>query len=305
MALKFKEKSAIGGPVLLIVLLVASLAMVTLYAREGEHGPLHTIQAATSAAATPFGFVGSLIGSAGNSAGEAVQNATATDNSLNGLKQQNEELRSNISQLEEYKQEAQRLEGLLALKDANALETIGARVINRSSDSWNQVITIDQGSAQGVQSGLPVMGPTGLIGQVISTTPFTANVRLLVDQQSGVAVLVQASRAEGIVRGSLEGLLYLEDIAADAPVNVGDVVVTSGLGGGYFRGLIVGEVVKVEQKQGDATRRIIVAPNASTSALEEVLVVSKMNSEGAAAAPTPVATTPAPAQPDAAKKAGE
>ncbi|MEG0071698.1 MAG: rod shape-determining protein MreC [Raoultibacter sp.] len=296
MALKFKEKSAIGGPVLLIVLLVISTAMVTLYAREGEHGVLHTVQNTTSALVAPFGFVGSLIGSAGDFAGESVGNATASDNSLNGLKQQNEELRSMISRLEEYKQEAQRLEGLLAIKDANALETVSAQVINRSGESWNQVITINQGAASGVQSGLPVMGPTGLIGQVIATTPFTADVRLLVDQQSGVAVLVQASRAEGIVRGSLEGLLYLEDVAADAPVTVGDVVVTSGLGGGYFRGLIVGEVVKIEQKQGDATRKIVIAPNAKTSALEEVLVVTKMNSEGAAAAPTPAApATPAAA----------
>ncbi|MEG0070619.1 MAG: rod shape-determining protein MreC [Raoultibacter sp.] len=294
MALKFKDKSsAIGGPVLLIVLLVLSIAMVTLYAREGERGPLHSAQSAMSALSAPFGFVGSLAGSAGDSAGDALANTTASDGSLNGLKKQNEELRSMISQLEEYKQEAQRLQGLLGIKEANALDTISARVINRSSQSWNQVITIDKGENDGVQSGLPVVGSTGLIGQVIATTPFTADVRLLVDQQSGVAVLVQSNRAEGIVRGSFEGLLYLEDIASDAEVKQGDVVVTSGLGGGFSRGLIVGNVVKVEQKQGDASRKIIVAPNATTGSLEEVLVVTKVNSEGAAAeAPAPAAAAP-------------
>ncbi|MEG2261969.1 MAG: rod shape-determining protein MreC [Raoultibacter sp.] len=284
MALKFNEKSsAISGPVLLIVLLVLSIAMVTLYAREGANGLLHTVQNATSAISAPFGFVGSLAGSAGDSAGKAVGNATASDASLNGLKQQNEELRSMISQLEEYKHEAQRLQGLLDIKEANVLETVSARVIGRSSQSWNQVITIDQGENAGVQSGLCVMGPTGLVGQVIATTPFTADVRLLTDQQSGVAALVQSNRAEGIVRGSLEGLLYLEDVTTDAEIKVGDVVVTSGLGGGFARGLIVGNVVKVEQKQGDATRKIIVTPNATTKSLEEVLVVTKMGSEGAAA----------------------
>ena len=92
--------------------------------------------------------------------------------------------------------------------------------------------------------------------------------------------MVQSSRAEGIVRGSLEGLLYLEDLDADAVVNPGDVVVTSGLGGSYTRGLIIGRVVKVDASQGDATRRVVVSPNDTTGTLEEVLVVFGVGADG-------------------------
>ena len=88
--------------------------------------------------------------------------------------------------------------------------------------------------------------------------------------------MVQSSRAEGILRGSLVGLLYLEDLDADAEVNVGDVIVTSGLGGSYARGLIIGTVVKVDAQQGDTSRRIVVSPNDSINTLEDVLVVSSV-----------------------------
>ena len=77
-----------------------------------------------------------------------------------------------------------------------------------------------------------------------------------------------------MVRGSLDGLLYLENIDADVVVNVDDLVVTSGLGGSYTRGLLIGRVVKVEGSVGDATRRIVVSPNGTADVLEEVLVVT-------------------------------
>ena len=83
--------------------------------------------------------------------------------------------------------------------------------------------------------------------------------------------------------GSLEGLLYLEDISTDANVQVGDVVVTSGLGGSYTRGLIVGQVVRIDQRQGESTRRIVVSPNENAGPLQEVTVVSTVGSQGAAA----------------------
>ena len=123
------------------------------------------------------------------------------------------------------------------------------------------------------------MGTSGVVGQVVSASTNTATVRLLTDPQSGAAAMVQSSRAEGILRGSLVGLLYLEDLDADAEVAAGDVVVTSGLGGSYARGLIIGTVVKVDSSQGDSSRRVVVSPNDSISTLEDVLVVSSVGSD--------------------------
>ena len=127
-----------------------------------------------------------------------------------------------------------------------------------------------------------VGGVICVIGQVISTTPVTCDVRLLTDPQSGVSVLVQSSRAEGILRGSVEGTLYLEGIDDNVEIKEGDVVITSGLGGGYYRGLVVGMITKIEQRPGSASRTIVVTPNASFNNISEALVVISMGDANAA-----------------------
>ena len=265
--------------VLLIGLIVASVVMMTVYGREGETGPLHTLQSAVSGAVSPLRIVGGSIESATSTVGDTVDNVTADQSTLSGLREYNEQLVRQYSQMEEYKQEAQRLQKLLDLKDTYQIEGTGARVIGRSSEAWSQTVIINKGSDDGVSTGQTVMGTSGVVGQVVSTSSHTATVRLLTDPQSGAAAMVQSSRAEGILRGSLVGLLYLEDLDADAEVNVGDVVVTSGLGGSYARGLIIGTVVKVDAQQGDTSRRAVVSPNDAISTLEDVLVVSSVGSD--------------------------
>lgn len=262
--------------VLLIGLIVASVVMMTVYGREGETGPLHTLQSAVSGAVSPLRIVGGSIESATSTVGDTVDNITADQSTLSGLREYNEQLVQQYSQMEEYKQEAQRLQKLLDLKDTYQIEGTGARVIGRSSEAWSQTVIINKGSDDGVSTGQTVMGTSGVVGQIVSTSSHTATVRLLTDPQSGAAAMVQSSRAEGILRGSLVGLLYLEDLDADAEVNVGDVVVTSGLGGSYARGLIIGTVVKVDAQQGDTSRRAVVSPNDAISTLEDVLVVSSV-----------------------------
>ena len=265
--------------VLLIGLIVASVVMMTVYGREGETGPLHTLQSAVSGAVSPLRIVGGSIESATSTVGDTVDNITADQSTLSGLREYNEQLVQQYSQMEEYKQEAQRLQKLLDLKDTYQIEGTGARVIGRSSEAWSQTVIINKGSDDGVSTGQTVMGTSGVVGQIVSTSSHTATVRLLTDPQSGAADMVQSSRAEGILRGSLVGLLYLEDLDADAEVNVGDVVVTSGLGGSYARGLIIGTVVKVDAQQGDTSRRAVVSPNDAISTLEDVLVVSSVGSD--------------------------
>ena len=285
MALNFQNRN--GAPahrVLLVVLLVAALAMATVYSREGEAGPLHTVQGAVNSLTSPLKFLGASASAGARDAGDALSDATADDASLSELREQNAELRQLVAQTEEYRQEVERLQGLLDLKESSGADGIGGRIIGRSTDAWNQTVTIDVGTSSGVSSGLTVMGPVGVIGQVVSATDATATVRLLSDPQSGAAALIQSSRAEGVVRGSLDGLLYLENVDSDVQVSVGDVVLTSGLGGSYTRGLLIGTVVKVEGNPGDATRRIVVSQNDSATSLEEVVVVTNVSESSSSAA---------------------
>ena len=260
MALNFQQRSSVFlRRVLLVAFLVASLALVTLYSREGQDGPLHAVQSGVSGAVAPLKFVGAAASAGVNDAAEGFGNLTADESTLSGLRESNAELRELLSQADEYKQEAQRLQKLLDLKDLYEIDGVGARVIGNPDQAWSQAVTIDKGTADGVETGLTVMGTSGVVGQVYSAGEHTAE-----------------------VRGSLEGLLYLENLDADAAVNPGDVVVTSGLGGSYAPGLIIGTVVKVDTRQGESTRRVIVSPNDTTGALEEVLVVFGVGAVGEA-----------------------
>ena len=287
MALKLKDNpfqfgGHLGGRTLLIVLLVVSLILFVAYAREGNEGPLHSLQNTTSGMVTPLTAVGTTVGSLAVSGTMSVEDLTASDAAYNQLKKNNQRLSQMVVELEEYRQEAARLESLIGLADAYGFTSIAARVVGYSTDSYNRSITLDAGSASGIKTGMPVMGATGVIGQVVSTTPATCNVRLLTDPQSGVSVLVQSSRAEGIVRGSVEGALYLEGIDDTVELSEGDVVITSGLGGGYYRGLVVGMITKIEQRPGSLSRTIVVTPNASFSNISEALVVISMGDANAA-----------------------
>ena len=279
MALNFQQSSSGNGRrVILIVCIAVAIALVVIYANESDDGALHDAQGTTSELFSPLTFVGSGIGSGLTDAANAIADLTADEDSITALQEANAELVDLLAQADEYRQEAERLQALLDLRDAYDIEGVAANVIGRSTTAWDQTITIDKGSDDGIDTGLTVMGSSGVVGMVVDVTESTATVRLITDPQSGAAAMVQSSRAEGIVTGSLEGLLYLEDLDADADVEVGDIVVTSGLGGSYVSGLVIGTVVKVESQAGDTSIRAVVSPNEDASTLEEVLVVFNVGS---------------------------
>ncbi|WP_165061608.1 rod shape-determining protein MreC [Adlercreutzia sp. ZJ154] len=283
MALQFQDmKDPRLTRVVLIVLVVISFAMVTVYSREGESGLLHSIQSAAHAVFAPLELLSAPAGAAVEDAGEAISDASASEETLSALRERNAELTELLTQSEEYRQEAERLQGLLELKDTYEIEGVSGRVIGRSTDAWNQTVTVDIGSNNGVETGLTVVGPAGVVGQVISVQPGSSTVRLLTDPKSGAAALVQSSRAEGIVRGSLSGQLTLQNIDASVNLQVGDVVLTSGLGGSYVKGLLIGTIVRIEGSAGDGSRTIYVSPNETSQVLEEVTVIFNAKGDSSA-----------------------
>lgn len=254
-------------------LAVLCVACMVVYTHEGEGGPLHSIQSAVKGAIVPAEMVGIQLDAAGQSAAEAGEDAGASEETLTQLRERNAELTALLAQAEELRLENERLQGLANILSVYGIEGPTGRVIGRSTDAWNQTVTLDVGSDAGVEEGLTVVGSTGVVGQVVSVMPGSCVVRLLTDPQSGAAALVQSSRAEGVVRGSLAGLLYLENIDANATLNVGDVVLTSGLGGSYTKGLLIGTIVRIDGSAGDVTRTVVVSPNDAATPLEELTVV--------------------------------
>ena len=270
--------------IVLVALLIVSLVLATVYAREGATGPIHSVQHVLTGGSAVVGSAGARVGSATESAGNSVTDLTANESSLTALREQNQKLRQMLSDTEEYRQEVERLQGLLDMKQVSGVTGPVAHIIGRSANAWDQSITIDLGSDDGVEAGMTIMGASGVIGQVSETSEHTSTVRLLTDPNSGAAVMIQSSRANGIVRGSINGLLYLEDLDEGVVPEVGDVIITSGLGGSYERGLIVGAVVNVNMATGTTVGTIIVSPNDSAAMLEEVIVVFKAPDVAAAEA---------------------
>ncbi len=271
-----KKTSPFSGTVLVVVLLILSVALGLVYVREDTSGPLHRIQSIAGMVAAPLQFVGAGVAYAADAASDAVEDATVSDSTYTALQEENAQLRAQLVEMEELRQENERLTSLLEIQEQYDLEGITGRVIGTSSDSYSREVTVSVGSASGVEIGQAVMGASGLVGQVIEVSPLTCRVRLLDDPQSGVSVYLQSSRAEGILSGSVDGLLYLEYVDDSYQVEVGDVVVTSGIGGNYPAGIAVGSVSNIISSSGTASRTIVVSPFAELDTMEEVTIVSSI-----------------------------
>ncbi|GAB4291645.1 MAG: rod shape-determining protein MreC [Coriobacteriia bacterium] len=262
-----------GNPTLLIGLVVVSLILVTVYYRESDSGPLHRLRGGVLAVSAPLARLGDAIASPFEAAGDWVAGIGVRRDELDSLSEQNAELRARLAELEEARQENERLRELVEFAEERQLTKLGARVIGKPATPWEGALLIDRGSADGVEPGMPVLAAQGLVGQVYEVSERVAKVRLLTDQRSGVAAMVQSSRVPGVVQGSVEGALTLEFVAADAAPVVGDVVITSGLGGVYPKGLVIGDVTGVAERRGELFPRIDVASRIEIDRLEEVLIL--------------------------------
>jgi rod shape-determining protein MreC len=258
---------------LLVVLVLVGLALTTLWFREGAGGPLHRIQVAMQGVTAPIGRVGELATTPVRSAGRWTSNFIASRSEIATLRQQNATLRARVAELEEARIENARLRGLIAMTQRGKIKALGAGVIGRPTGTWEGFITIDKGKADGVESGMAVTGVSGLLGRTTDVTSHTSRVQLITDQRSGVAAIVQSTRAGGIVKGSIEGDLSLNYVSRETTVRPGDVVVTSGIGGVYPKGLLIGDVTKARKDPGELYQRIEVRPTAQIAGIEEVLVL--------------------------------
>ena len=245
----------------------------------GASSPLELARSAVNLVASPVRWAGTAVCVPFQGLGNVFANLTSDQATLSELREQNEELQSRNAELEESQQTAQRLQALLDLRDAYNLQSTGARIISGSNDSWSSTVTIDKGTASGLTAGMPVMSTGGVIGQIVQCDATTSVVRLLTDESSSISAMVQESRAQGMLDGSATGRLSLSMIATQQTVEVGDTVVTSGLGGTFPKGLPLGKVTSCENNPGSLYLTIGVEAFAHTENFEEVLVITSL-SEG-------------------------
>jgi rod shape-determining protein MreC len=209
-----------------------------------------------------------------------IQDVQDSYSMLTGYKSENEKLRKRIQDLEvernrllEADATNRRLQQLLDFRSRLPSGSVTASIIADSASSWFKSCLLDKGSADGVRKGMAVVTPLGVVGQVVAVTGRTAKVLLLTDPNSGVDVLVQRTRARGIVSGSLDNGTSLKYVKRSEDIQEGDRLVTSGLDGIFPKGIVVGIVIKVRKQTLGLFQYIEVMPAVNLTRTEEVFIV--------------------------------
>jgi rod shape-determining protein MreC len=199
---------------------------------------------------------------------------------LQGVEEENRQLRRDIeslqgqnNQLREAASATERLTALLEFKAQALPAMIAAQVIGRDTGNWYRTIILDKGQSDGIQPDMGVITPAGVVGRVVKTTAATSVVLLVTDPNNAIAGLIQRTRDEGIVEGTLQGMAHLKYIPLLSNVQPGDRVVTSGLVGGFPRGLAIGTITSIGKEEGALFQSAELTPDVDTNRVEEVLVI--------------------------------
>ena len=292
-----KSSSATSGLAALFILCVASLVLFTIYVKEGDGGPLHTVQLGAAEVLKPVRGVVDAAASPIGEATEKVENAfdTSEEDRLRRQVLESEELAAQASRLE---RENERLRELL--RGERPFYEYGplARVIAPVGDQFTERIQIDVGSEDGIKADMPVViGENTLVGRTTEVSRSTAEVMLVTDQvfAAGVRIVPPAqfdpasgqlspavtaedvSYGEGLLRTNLEGYLGVDYVEISDRAEEGDYVVTSGRAGDrellFPPGLLVGTIESVSSQDTVQYKTIVVDPAMDPDDLEEVRVI--------------------------------
>lgn len=208
------------------------------------------------------------------------------------LRLQLDELRQANVKLNELIAENQRFQVMLDYKkNSPQYDLVAAAVIAREPGTWFSTIVINRGSDSGLAKDMPVITPNGLVGHIVSIYNNSAKVMLILDPRSAVGGLVQRpeARVTGIVIGQAHNTTVprMTNLARESDVIKGDIIVTSGLGGIFPKGILIGEVSDVRNEEGGLLKYAEIKTAVDFSKLEEVLVIRKAKIEITPATPQP------------------
>ncbi len=198
-----------------------------------------------------------------------------TFNEYRRLKEEADVLRSRLVGLEEVIRENTRLENLLKFKRDLVYSSVVANVIGREPSHWNSTMIIDRGEEDGIQPGCPVVNAAGVVGKISEVSRGVSKVILMTDPQFSVAALVQGPRESGLVFGSLSGICRMRYIREDARIEIGEKVITSKLSSSFPEGLLIGEVIALDDPSRRSNIECVIRPSVEFSQIEEVLVILK------------------------------
>ena len=279
----------------LVIVGLASIALLFLDARyryleqvrQGVAVVLYPLQRATA-------LPGEIVGSVADHFASKQKLAQEND----ALKRRLAEQGAAAQSLESRKQENERLKALLELKSGFRGNAVAVSVLYAGRDPFTQKLFVDKGREAGIVAGSAVVDADGVIGQVTRLYPFMAEVTLVTDKDHVIPVKAERSGVRAVMAGNGAGRApELRFMPPSADVNVGDLLVTSGLDGTYPSGLAVARVATLERDTGQMFARIALAPVAGVDRAEQLLVLAQ-SAELPPRPDEPVAT-------EAAKKPGK
>ena len=240
-------------------------------------GPWSRVEDVASTALAPLqmGFSGTM-DEASNFVSTITRVRDLADENA-AYKDQIDQLQSEVVKMHELEVENADLRNLLSMKARTGPGAlIPVQVIARDDSPYVQAITIDQGASGGIKQDAVVITQEGLVGLVEKVDPTSSKVRLINDLNSSVSVRLQTeSRTTGVLRGQSQGnLMVIAYIPQTDVVTPGDVVLTSGLGGVYPEGLVVGKVARVDRKDADPFQAAVVESAVAMDKLERVYVLA-------------------------------
>jgi len=191
----------------------------------------------------------------------------------------NRKLLNEIASLKETQQENKRLRDLLGFQEKSEIQSVVARVIGRDVSTEYRAIRLNRGENAGLQKDMAVVTSEGVVGRILRTTAETADVVTVMDTLSAIDAIDERSRARGIVEGLTDTLCQLRFALRTDDIAVNDILISSGIGGIFPKGVPVGLVTKVTRQPYGITQVIEVKPAVDFSKLEEVLVIIK-NTQG-------------------------
>jgi len=267
-------------PAVITAVLVLSLAAV---AGRGRIGAVeHTVSTAVSTVTGPIqrSFNAIARGAAGLAELEPDEKTVRTENTM--LRQRLTKLGAVAVRARELESENDRLRRLLGFRDSVQFDTVPARVIGRDYS----YLTIDRGSDAAIREQMCVLTSEGVVGRVLNVSGHTSKVLLIWDSNSRLGGIIQRTRVQGIIEGDQDGQCIMKYLEASVDVRPDDLVVTSGEGGVFPKGLAVGKVVSVSRREGELFQRATVEPSADMVRLEELLVALAKGAGKPAVEPT-------------------
>jgi rod shape-determining protein MreC len=272
------RKRALRRRIVVATLLVLSVALLTVYFRESQNGPVHRAEASAMHVVSPLQSGAARVIKPFRDGWNWVGQLFSAQSQNRTLRTEVQQLRAQVAQQLVAQQQDGELKGMTQMRDSavfpNGSRFAQARVIARSTTAWYSDVSIDAGTDQGVHLNDAVVNGQGLVGRVSAVTPDASEVTLITDQDSYVDAMVVPNGAQGLVAGSVTGDVTLQYVDRSEKVVSGQVVVTSGMKGSIFtRGIPIGQVSAVAQQDVELYQSISVTPYVDFHTLDLVMVV--------------------------------